>query len=121
VDKAKRDFESPVIRLIGSLFLGGLLVGLGAPFWYDTVTGLTNIQSLAKSVAGGGQTAAAPHAPAPQPAQQVQAPQVIAGQVQPPPAQAMVPRTPDRPQPVTPVGAFNISSAAVAAAPVVPV
>jgi len=26
------------------LFLGGLLVGLGAPFWYNAVTGLTNIR-----------------------------------------------------------------------------
>jgi len=30
------------------LFLGGLLVGLGAPFWYNAVTGLTNISNAAR-------------------------------------------------------------------------
>jgi len=30
------------------LFLGGLLVGLGAPFWYKAVTGLTNIRNGAR-------------------------------------------------------------------------
>jgi len=30
------------------LFLGGLLVGLGAPFWYNAVTGLTNIRNAAR-------------------------------------------------------------------------
>lgn len=30
------------------LFLGGLLIGLGAPFWYDAVTGLTNIRNSAR-------------------------------------------------------------------------
>ena len=29
------------------LFLGGLLIGLGAPFWYNAVTGLTNLRSAA--------------------------------------------------------------------------
>lgn len=30
------------------LFLGGLLIGLGSPFWYDAVTGLTNLRNTAK-------------------------------------------------------------------------
>jgi hypothetical protein len=30
------------------LILGGLLVGLGAPFWYNAVTGLTNIRNAAR-------------------------------------------------------------------------
>ena len=30
------------------LFLGGLLIGLGAPFWYDAVVGLTNISNTAR-------------------------------------------------------------------------
>jgi hypothetical protein len=30
------------------LFLGGLLVGLGAPFWYNAVTGLTNLRNSAR-------------------------------------------------------------------------
>ncbi len=33
------------------LFLGGLLVGLGAPFWYNAVTGLTNIRNAARGTA----------------------------------------------------------------------
>ena len=32
------------------LFLGGLLVGLGAPFWYNAVTGLTNLRNTARGV-----------------------------------------------------------------------
>ena len=34
------------------LFLGGLLIGLGAPFWYNAVNGLTNIRNVARSVSG---------------------------------------------------------------------
>ena len=30
------------------LFLGGLLVGLGAPFWYNAVTGLTALRNGAR-------------------------------------------------------------------------
>lgn len=30
------------------LFLGGLLVGLGTPFWYNAVTGLTNIRNAVR-------------------------------------------------------------------------
>jgi hypothetical protein len=41
------------------LFLGGLLVGLGAPFWYDAVTGLTNIRNAARGTSADAQTRAA--------------------------------------------------------------
>jgi hypothetical protein len=57
------------------LLLGGFLIGLGAPFWYDAVTGLANIS---KVIGGGSGSAAAPAAS----------------------------------PPVTPAGAFNISSTA---------
>ena len=63
---------------------GGLLIGLGSPFWYDVVTGLTNIRSAASGATGAG-------AP-PQPAA----------------AAAAV-----KAQPVTPVGAFQVSNAAL--------
>jgi hypothetical protein len=89
----------PVIKLIASLLLGGLLIGLGAPFWYDAVTGLTNIRNIAKDVGGGDKKAAAPNAAA-----------------APGTGQALTPKTPDRPQPATPVGAFNVSQAAMDAA-----
>ncbi|MFH1342950.1 MAG: hypothetical protein ABIL01_17370 [Pseudomonadota bacterium] len=79
-------------RLAWSLLLGGILVGLGAPFWYSAVTGLTNIRSIAKDVVGGEPKVAAPG------------------------AAAVAPTTPDLPQPTTPVGAFNVSQAAKAAA-----
>jgi hypothetical protein len=62
------------------LFLGGLLVGLGSPFWYNVVTGLTNIRGAASGATGAG-------AP-------------------PQPAAAAA----DRAQPVTPVGAFLVSN-----------
>jgi hypothetical protein len=35
------------------LFLGGLLVGLGAPFWYNAVVGLTNIRNTARGATSG--------------------------------------------------------------------
>jgi hypothetical protein len=90
-----------VLRLVGSLLLGGLLIGLGAPFWYDAVMGLTNIRSTVQQVSGGGQK----KAPAPgQPA--AAAPQADA--VSSTPAQT----DPDRPQPDTPVGTFTIANAA---------
>jgi hypothetical protein len=41
------------------LFLGGLLVGLGAPFWYNAVTGLTNIRNAASGTAADPQVHAA--------------------------------------------------------------
>jgi hypothetical protein len=86
-----------VAKLVFSLLLGGLLIGLGAPFWYDAVMGLTNIRSTVQQVSGGGQkkasttgqpAAAAPAVPAP------------------------APTDPDRPQPDTPVGTFTIANAA---------
>jgi hypothetical protein len=63
------------------LLLGGFLIGLGAPFWYDAVTGLANISK----VMGGGSGSAGASAAAPD-----------AGKA----------------QPVTPAGAFNVSSTA---------
>jgi hypothetical protein len=65
------------------LLLGGFLIGLGAPFWYDTVTGLANIGKVLGGGSGSDASAAAPDV-----------------------AKA---------QPVTPAGAFNVSSAAHAA------
>lgn len=66
------------------LFLGGLLVGLGAPFWYNAVTGLTNIRNAARGTAAAdAQTSAAVVA-------------VGAGTT----------------QPATPVDAFRVSNAA---------
>jgi hypothetical protein len=70
------------------LTLGGLLIGLGSPFWYDAVTGLTNIRSIAGGASGAAsqpKAAAAPAAPA-----------------------APV----DKPQPETPVGAFQVANIA---------
>jgi hypothetical protein len=90
-----------VLRLIGSLLLGGLLIGLGAPFWYNAVTGLTNIRSTVQQVSGGGQKkASAPGQPAAAPPQQGAVPATPA------------PTDPDRPQPETPVGTFTIANAA---------
>lgn len=67
------------------LLLGGFLIGLGAPFWYDAVTGLANIS---KAIGGGSGSAGG--------------------------ASAAVPDA-GKAQPVTPAGAFNVSSAARAA------
>jgi hypothetical protein len=66
------------------LFLGGLLIGLGSPFWYDAVTGLTNLRNAA-----GGQTGT------------TAAPQPTAAPTATDAAKA---------QPVTPVGAFRVSN-----------
>jgi hypothetical protein len=83
------------------LLLGGLLIGLGAPFWYDAVTGLTNIRSTVQQVSGGGQKkASAPGQPG------AAAPQAGAVPATPDPTD------PDRPQPDTPVGTFTIANAA---------
>jgi hypothetical protein len=90
-----------VLRLIGSLLLGGLLIGLGSPFWYDAVTGLTNIRSTVQQVSGGGQKkASAPGQPAAAPPEADAVPRTPA------------PTDPDRPQPDTPVGTFTIANAA---------
>jgi hypothetical protein len=72
------------LSVILYLLLGGLLIGLGSPFWYDAVTGLTNIRSM---VSGAGSSA--PAKPAPAPPQAADA---------------------DKAQPVTPAGAFKVSS-----------
>ena len=46
--QAQADFkESPKTALLG-LFLGGLLIGLGAPFWYRTVQTLTGLRGTAR-------------------------------------------------------------------------
>ena len=79
------------VKLALSLLLGGVLIGLGGPFWYDVVNGLTNIRSIAKDISGTGQPKAAPAVTAP----------LVAPE-----------DAPDRPQPTTPVGAFNVSLAA---------
>lgn len=56
------------------LFLGGLLVGLGAPFWYNAVTGLTNIRNAARGTTSADvQTRAAIAAGTTQPATPVDA------------------------------------------------
>ena len=75
------------LSVILYLLLGGLLIGLGSPFWYDAVVGLTNIRSMASG--NGGSAPAKPASPAP--------PQPAAG---------------EKAQPVTPVGAFQASNAA---------
>ncbi|HYI26747.1 MAG TPA: hypothetical protein VD863_02765 [Bradyrhizobium sp.] len=68
------------------LLLGGLLIGLGAPFWYNAVTGLTNIRNTVRGATGADvQSHAAVAA-------------VEAGKA----------------QPVTPVGSFEVASAAAA-------
>jgi hypothetical protein len=72
------------------LFLGGLLIGLGSPFWYDAVTGLTSLRNAAGGKAG----SAAPPPPQQPAAGVAPAPQVVNA------------------QPVTPVGAFKVSYAA---------
>jgi hypothetical protein len=73
------------------LLLGGLLIGLGSPFWYDAVTGLTNIRSVVGGVSG-----AAPQPKAAAPA-------------------AAPPAAIDKPQPDTPVGAFQVANIALGA------
>ena len=67
------------------LLLGGLLIGLGSPFWYDVVTGLTSLRNAA-----GGKAGVAPA----------------------PPGGAATPQAAANAQPVTPAGAFKVSSGA---------
>jgi len=45
--------------VILSLIIGGLLIGLGGPFWHDAVRGLINIRSLARGAGADSGTAAA--------------------------------------------------------------
>lgn len=75
-------------KVVLYLILGGLLIGLGSPFWYDAVTGLTNMRNAAGGAPGQAQAPAAP-------------PAAAAGGA-------------DNAQPVTPVGAFRVSNAAAA-------
>jgi hypothetical protein len=69
------------------LLLGGLLVGLGGPFWYDAVTSLTSIRNVARG-------------------QQAQPPQPPAGS-----AARGAGGAPETPQPRTPVDAFKAARA----------
>ena len=92
---ARKARSAAAVLSFGSLLLGGLLIGLGAPFWYDAVVGLTNIRSIAREVSGGGQNIPEPAGTAPDAT-----------------GPATAAKNPDRPQPVTPVGAFTVSQAA---------
>lgn len=71
------------------LILGGLLIGLGAPFWYNVVTTITNIRGSA-----GGTTSST-----------AQAPSIL-------PLRAAAPAEADKAQPATPAGAFQVAQAA---------
>jgi hypothetical protein len=82
------------------LLVGGLLIGLGSPFWYDAVTGLTNLRS-----AVGGATGSARPQPAAAHAAQV-------AEVAPAGPIVVRPVNIDKPQPDTPVGIFKVSDAA---------
>jgi hypothetical protein len=75
------------------LVLGGLLIGLGAPFWFNVVTTITNLRNTVGGAAGaGGATTSAP-----------QAPNLLA--LRPAPDA-------DTAQPATPAGAFQVAQAA---------
>jgi hypothetical protein len=62
-------------RIVVGLLLGGLLVGLGAPFWYDMVNSLSSIRNVARgqpapaspATPGGAPAGAGGAAPTPQP------------------------------------------------------
>jgi hypothetical protein len=49
-----------VFRVYLYLLIGGLLIGLGGPFWYSAITSLTSIRNVASSVQGTAPAAAAP-------------------------------------------------------------
>jgi hypothetical protein len=84
-------FEVPTkLSVAFYLLLGGLLIGLGAPFWFNVVTTITNL----RNTAGGAGGATGPA---------VQAPRLLALSASP---QA------DNPQPATPAGAFQVAQAA---------
>jgi len=85
--------EAPsVFRVYLYLLIGGLLIGLGGPFWYRTVSGLTSIRNVASSVPG---TAAAP----------------ADGQT------PVVPARSKESQPVTPVDVFKVAHRARSGVP----
>jgi len=84
-DKRNVWFQVPTVLSVWFyLFLGGLLIGLGAPFWYNAVTGLTNIRNVARGVTGTDTRTQTTAAAATNEAQKA--------------------------QPVTPVGAFQVAN-----------
>jgi hypothetical protein len=73
------------------LVLGGLLIGLGAPFWFNVVTTITNLRNTAGGAAGATGSAA-------------QAPGGLLA--------LRAPAEADKAQPATPAGAFQVAQAA---------
>jgi len=58
------DFRRSTLMSLLGLLLGGLLIGLGGPFWYKAVQALTGVRSFTRRDKGSTEPAAAP-APAP--------------------------------------------------------
>jgi hypothetical protein len=84
-------FEVPSkLSVLFYLLLGGLLIGLGAPFWFNIVTTITNIRGGAGGAGGATGSAA-------------QAPNMLALGAAP---------DADKAQPATPAGAFQVAQAA---------
>jgi hypothetical protein len=77
------------------LVLGGLLIGLGAPFWYNAITGLTSLRNAAGGASGASGAASGSGAA---------------------PAAMAVSVASSKAQPVTPVGAFQVANVARQAA-----
>jgi len=90
IDGQKTEVGWVALRVAASLLLGGILIGLGGPFWYGAVTGLSNIRNVMRDRTDSG--AKAPDT-ARAPAETSDA-------------------GPDKPQPITPVGAFKVARAA---------
>ena len=84
------------LKLALSLLLGGILVGLGGPFWYNAVSGLSNIRNIARELTGGSTKG------------DVKAPAGVAPDAGTPPAE----ENPDKAQPTTPVGTFKVAQRA---------
>jgi hypothetical protein len=82
------------------LVLGGLLIGLGAPFWYNVVTTITNLRNAAGGAAGAGGAGGAGGATG----SAAQAPGGLLA--------LGAPAEADKAQPVTPAGAFQVAQAA---------
>jgi hypothetical protein len=80
------------------LVLGGLLIGLGAPFWYNVVTTVTNIRGGGGGGGGAGGAGGATGSAA-------QAPGGVA-------LRAAAPAEAEKAQPATPAGAFQVAQAA---------
>jgi hypothetical protein len=72
-----------------SLLIGGFLIGLGGPFWYNAISGLTSIRDVAGKVQGS-------------------TPQPSTGPAAAPSAPANAP--PETPQPTKPVDVFRVSN-----------